>query len=245
MMTKSIEFIGTMVLTGGEDLKKQHKSIDFPCKRYCIIDNSNGSKEIEEAIDYIYAHPSPYIDEVLVQTNLFNAGFSGSINQLIKQNPEFPYWCFLCVDWHPHPGELERLATRLQDPFVALCCDDTIHGYSATVWTPELISKVGLLDENFYPAYYEDNDHSYRMNLANLSWESFYLSHFHKASSTLYSNKKFVERNRTTFPLNYEYYLKKWGGKPGMEVFKSPFKSGYSLDYWPYNPQRIVNQKWH
>lgn len=233
-----------MILTGAEDLKAQFKSIDFPVKRYCIIDNSCGNREIEKAIDHLYAYPSPYIDELVIIENAFNAGFSGSINQLIKQNPTFPYWCFFCVDWHPLPGQLKRLAERLEQPFHGLICDDTMHGYSAMVWTPELIQKVGLMDENFYPAYYEDNDHRYRMKLMGLDWQYCVLKSTHEASSTLHSSPRFIQRNRVTFPLNFEYYQKKWGGPPGKEQYNSPFNTYASVDYWPYDPTRITKQQW-
>jgi len=57
-----------------------------------------------------------------------------------------------------------------------------------------------MMDENFFPAYYEDNDHRYRMKLVGLQWEMFPLSYKHKVSSTLKSRKEFKVKNKTTLP---------------------------------------------
>ena len=59
------------------------------------------------------------------------------------------------------------------------------------VFGPGLIQNVGLMDENFFPAYYEDNDHRYRMKLAGLHWEYFPLKYSHKVSSTLKRDENF------------------------------------------------------
>jgi GT2 family glycosyltransferase len=244
-MPKPLELIGTMVLNGAADLLSQHASIDFPVKRYFIIDNSGGKyPEVTKALEKIKNEPSPYIKELVVQTNYKNVGFSGSVNQIIKQNVDKPYWFIMSVDWHPEAGQLEIAANRLEKPFDALMFDPTQNGYSSMVWTPLLIYHTGLMDENFFPAYYEDNDHRYRMALSNIDWEYLRLSFKHKVSSTLKSDQSFIEKNQYTFKENLAYYVKKWGGPPGSEKFKSPFNLGGALDYAPYDPIRIKHHQW-
>ena len=154
-MIKPIEMIGTMILNGAGDLLKQYKSIDFPVKRYFILDNSMGKDDgIREALATIQSSKHLCIEEVVVVTNFLNVGFSGSVNQIVKQNTDCPYWCILSVDWHPKPGHLKRLANRLMEPFTTILCDESQNGYSAMVFKPELLYEIGYLDENFFPAYY-------------------------------------------------------------------------------------------
>lgn len=243
-MSKPIEMIGTMVLNGAVDLYKQFISIDYPVNRYFILDNSQGNSDIANEIKEIEFEGSQYINEIKVVHNITNVGFSGSINQIIRQNTDCPYWCILSVDWHPKPGQLEKLAKRLEDPFVGILCDETQNGYSSMVFTPELLYEVGYLDENFFPAYYEDNDHRYRMKLAGLEWEYFPLKYDHIVSSTLKSNAEFQKKNQKTFAENGRYYVEKWGGLPGQEKYETPFNMELPIDYWLYDPVRSERQRW-
>lgn len=243
-MTKPIEMIGTMVLNGAFDLYKHFLSIDYPVNRYFILDNSQGDREVLEQIyDFEYEKPQ-HIKEIKVVHNVTNVGFSGSVNQIIRQNTDCPYWCILSVDWHPRPGQLKKLAKRLEDPFVGILCDESQNGYSSMVFTPELLYEVGYLDENFFPAYYEDNDHRYRMKLAELEWEYFPLKYDHKVSSTLKSNPEFQKKNQMTFAENGRYYIEKWGGLPGQEKYETPFNMDLPIDYWLYDPVRSERQRW-
>jgi hypothetical protein len=244
-MIKPIEMIGTMILNGADDLLKQYKSIDFPVKRYFILDNSMGKDDgIREALATIQSSKHPCIEEVVVVTNFLNVGFSGSVNQIIKQNTDCPYWCVLSVDWHPKPGHLKRLANRLMEPFTAILCDKSQNGYSAMVFNPELLYEIGYLDENFFPAYYEDNDHRYRMKLAGLEWEYFPLEYKHIVSATIKRDPVLMAKNQKTFKENGRYYIEKWGGLPGQEKYLTPFDMDLPLDYWLYDPTRSQRQRW-
>lgn len=243
-MTKPIEMIGTMILNGADDLLKQFASIDYPVKRYFILDNSMGrDPEVRQAIEKIKGG-SEHVQSVEVVHNRMNVGFSGSINQIIKQNTDCPYWCVLSVDWHPAPGELKKLAKRLEDPFVGILCDETQNGYSSMVFTPDLLYEVGYLDENFFPAYYEDNDHRHRMKLAGLEWEYLPLKYEHRVSSTLKNSAENRRRNQETFAENGRYYIEKWGGLPTQEKYETPFDMDLPIDYWIYDPVRSERQRW-
>jgi GT2 family glycosyltransferase len=244
-MIQPIEMIGTMILNGADDLLKQYKSIDFSVKRYFILDNSMGKDDgIREALATIQSSKHPCIEEVVVVTNFLNVGFSGSVNQIVKQNTDCPYWCVLSVDWHLKPGHLKRLANRLMEPFTTILCDESQNGYSAMVFKPELLYEIGYLDENFFPAYYEDNDHRYRMKLAGLEWEYFPLEYEHIVSATIKRDPVLMAKNQKTFKENGRYYIEKWGGMPGQEKYLTPFDMDLPLDYWLYDPTRSQRQRW-
>jgi GT2 family glycosyltransferase len=240
-----IEMIGTMVLNGADDLWNHFSSIDHPLKRYVIIDNSMGKyPAVRGVIQQIQQEKPDHINEVVILQNNLNVGFSGSVNQLVRQNTDCPYWCIFSVDWHPRPGELAKLADRLTKPFTQFLCDETMSGYSAMVFKPQLIQKVGLMDENFFPAYFEDNDHRYRMELTGVSWDYFQMAFDHKVSSTLHSNRHFESKNSVTYHNNAMYYIRKWGGLPGNEQYESPFDSEAPASYWGYDPKRSEQQRW-
>jgi hypothetical protein len=73
------------------------------------------------------------------------------------------------------PGILKRISRAVEYHlkhdkkfgigFTSLCCDGF---YSAIVLTKRLIPEVGYFDENFYPAYFEDDDYSVRVHLSTL-----------------------------------------------------------------------------
>jgi GT2 family glycosyltransferase len=242
----AIELLATAVVNGHENLKRHYLSIDHPVERYVVVNNSQRKfPEVTEVLEEIFNNPNPHVHEVVIINNRFNAGYAGAINQIIRQNFDCNYWFITNDDWHVQPGELKRLAARLELDFVGLLCEEgELNGYSAFVMSDELVSKVGLMDENFYPAYCEDNDHRYRMKLAGLSWERYPLKASHVISSTLHSNEEFEKRNQYSFRQNIAYYIEKWGGDRGVEVFQTPFNSGAPIDYFPYRSDRMYSQQW-
>jgi GT2 family glycosyltransferase len=86
------------------------------------------------------------------------------------------------------------------------------------------IERVGYFDEAFYPAYFEDNDYHHRMKLENLNATCNYGNYFfHFGSRTRQSDAKFTDYIKGRYLKNQAYYLKKWGGLPGFEKYKTPF----------------------
>ena len=88
-----------------------------------------------------------------------------------------------------------------------------------------LFDKVGEFDENFWPAYYEDNDYHYRMKLIGLDSANVEgTSYFHAGSATLGKFdliRKMMHHHN--FSKNTDYYIAKWGGLPHEEKFTRPF----------------------
>jgi hypothetical protein len=90
----------------------------------------------------------------------------------------------------------------------------------------QLTQTAGWFDQNFFPAYFEDNDMHYRMNLSGLTG----LIHtdyqvFHEVSMT----QRFDSKNPVTtgeqFEAHSAYYDKKWGGLPTDETYTTPFNN--------------------
>jgi GT2 family glycosyltransferase len=240
-----LENICTAVLRDGNKLYDHFKSIDCDVKRYFIIDNSCGQDpSVLEAIDLIQQNKPKYIKEVIVLKSTQNTGYSGALNTAIRQNVDCDYWLFTGFDWYPEPGSygsIAVLASDFQHGATLGTGDDEMCGI---LLKPSIITKVGLMDENFYPGYFEDNDYRYRQRLSGTFLEYFPLPSKHLTSSTLKSSPTFQRKNHMTFQKNLDYYVQKWGGTPGNEQYNSPFDKGYPVDYWQFNPRRIHSLWW-
>lgn len=105
--------------------------------------------------------------------------------------------------------------------------------YSCFMIRPEeYLNKVGFFDENFSPAYFEDNDSHYRINLSghvamNVGMAPIY--HY----SSMSRLKPITNVTHDGFVKNREYYVSKWGGTPGQETFKTPYNDPENpVSYW-------------
>ncbi len=94
--------------------------------------------------------------------------------------------------------------------------------FSCFMITPRTIELVGTFDENFDPAWHEDNDYHLRLCELGYTEQKFKIPYIHRGNT---STKKL------TRPLNsmkgQQYYVRKWGSytrnaKEG-ELFKTPY----------------------
>lgn len=96
--------------------------------------------------------------------------------------------------------------------------------YSCFLVRPRtFVESFGFFDENFTPAYFEDNDMAYRVRIAGGSQIKLLdAKMYHSGSVTQnWGGKSFV--TSPMFEKNREYYNNKWGGWPGEEKFITPF----------------------
>jgi GT2 family glycosyltransferase len=84
--------------------------------------------------------------------------------------------------------------------------------------------KVGYFDGDIYPAYFEDNDYHYRINLKGLkAYKNLCNVYWHYGSRTLKTDPDVAEWLRYCYVLNKKYYFDKWGGEPGNETYTIAF----------------------
>lgn len=93
-------------------------------------------------------------------------------------------------------------------------------------WTEDYLPDgwFGQFDENFTPAYFEDNDMAYRIKLNKKGRAVCALDAgmYHAGSVT----QNWGGQQVVTGPMflkNQQYYVNKWGGTPGNEIFLTPF----------------------
>ena len=181
---------------------------DFPFTKIYIIDN--GNQGIREKI----SHPN-----IIVIESKDNLGVASSWNMLcdiIFQNNEYAVILNDDVYLGRKDWELDNMLTNYKHDFYV-----TMQDWCAFILPKKTFDKVGKFDENFYPAYYEDNDYHQRMKLKGLNYFKIpFLNPFlYQSSQTIDKApelREFIQKNK-------EYYIKKWGGEPSKEKFKKPF----------------------
>lgn len=90
------------------------------------------------------------------------------------------------------------------------------------------LDRVGKFDENFIPAYFEDNDMHRRINLLGCKAGCTASSPYYHFASQTEKTQEFHQM----FESNRNYYIRKWGGIPGQETFTTPFNSEMTPKEW-------------
>lgn len=224
-----IPVLGIPILTKPELLWKMLATIDVTVGEIVVIDNGDCIHEVPDGTPP-FTHVWPG----------YNMGVAASWNHVIKMRPRATWWMTCGFDLEYAPGDLQRLIDHMENEGgVAL-----LQGFSAFALDRDAVRKVGLFDENFVPAYFEDNDFDYRCRLAGVPFTGLPAGMSHKISSTLRSSDHYQAQNTYTFPLNREYFRQKWGGGPYREVFTTPFDGGGSIKDWVLSIDRLADQSW-
>lgn len=96
------------------------------------------------------------------------------------------------------------------------------HGFGSFLLPAKTFHGIGGFDEKFIRAYYEDSDYFYRMKIHGLSIahrQFLIVKELEKGSSSSRKNSQLSAYSST----NEIRYIEKWGGKPHIEKFKTPF----------------------
>lgn len=105
--------------------------------------------------------------------------------------------------------------------------------FSAFMISRMTVERVGEFDEGFYPAYFEDNDFHYRINLAGLKAVTYPPAMFyHYGSGTSNENKISEAMRGVQFERNHAYFREKWGGDSTNETFRKPFNDESKTIKW-------------
>jgi GT2 family glycosyltransferase len=197
-MKASIPVLIIPVLNRFDLLENVLNSIDYKIDNILIIDNSNSYKTTKENV-HVLNMPS-------------NLGVAGSWNLGIKCFPHAPYWLIGSNDTAWIPGGLQKIQTTSSENKLIL---------SQQLWNTfsigsNIIKKIGLFDENYYPAYHEDTDYVERIRLNNMQENLIYSNikmNSLGSSVTMHSNPSFFEKNKITGEDNRQYYINKIYGE--------------------------------
>ena len=189
------------VLNRYDLLQRMLSSIDYPVNHLLVIDN--GASMVLEDIEVDVPDCVEFTTYLPMPANL---GVAASWNLGIKSFPYDNRWFFASNDVVFKPGALERLCEARTDEITLSKMFPHWHAFSVGY---EAVRRLGLFDEAFFPAYFEDNDYNTRANRFGVPIRKLDIPADHDNSSTLKSDPVFQALNGDTFARNQAYYQAK------------------------------------
>jgi GT2 family glycosyltransferase len=186
-----------------------------PNAELIVIDNGN-----QEGIKNLLLDN---ISNFTLCSNSKNIGVSGSWNSIcLNAFYLLKYDCVLIINDDIVLGKAENeiniLAEKAitNDVFMTQCGT-----WCVFMLTKKIFEKIGYFDESIFPAYFEDNDYSYRLKLNEVPQIS-----TNELCPIIYRNSMTIAKDNSlnvNFEKNKRYYIEKWGGEPRKETFTKPF----------------------
>lgn len=199
-------------------------------KAELVIVVDNGDQDLRHIISQDYDNVSVYIHS-------YNMGVAASWNLGILDMLDQVDGVFILNDdirWQPSIEDLGKFLTEQEEALYKSS------RHWCNVYIPaKVYEKIGLFDENFFPAYFEDNDYSYRAKLLNIPIKK---SKF--LDPTIYRNSSTIAKDpgiNKSFEQLKQYYIEKWGGEPGHEIYSYP-ENG-DLNGWAISKELFEKMK--
>lgn len=189
-----IENLIVPVLNRYDLLQRMLDSVDVLVEHLLVIDNGTGA-------DLTF---SDKFDKVTVLDMPANFGVSGSWNLGIKSFPHAKRWFIISNDVQFGSGALEKLAEARRDE-ITLTAD--FPHWQAFVLGDKAVNDIGLFDESFFPAYFEDNDYTRRAEFVGVNIRRLDIDVSHENSSTIKAG--YQDKNAKTYAANDRYFERK------------------------------------
>jgi hypothetical protein len=232
-------FYGIPILNRLDLLARATAAIDYPCDLVVVNNNVRDEgfcvalRQFVLECGYGLIEPGRNLGVAASWNLLLRVAFDRGYDQaLIGSNDTFL-----------NPGSLACVATLSPCEDVALW---HLCGFDCFLVQRRTVDRVGWFDENFYPAYKEDQDYTYRCRLAGLDSQPVSgASAQTVGSATLNSVPGYRAANTHTYDQNVKYYVNKWGGDSGQEQFTAPFnRPELPLSWWPVSPLNQSQWDW-
>ena len=206
-VNRRIKFVIPVIMEDITD--KCLEKYDLDWKDLILIDNSKEGfcKKYEGKGAAIYYHPE-------------NAGVSKSWNYGVKSDADY-LWVLSSslVFKHGFSELIEKM--EYANDFGLL----TNQAWHCLCLGRKTMDMIGLFDEKFYPGYFEDNDYLRRMKLAKIhdlgEYQMPKVELDVECQGTALAMK--AGKVEVDFATLLAYYVEKWGGNPGQEIFDLPF----------------------
>jgi len=201
-------------LTRHDLLGRMLESWDEPTGHLLVVDNSGRGVEVPDG---------PW-ERVTVLPMPSNLGVAASWNLGIRCFPEVPFWMFCSDDVTWLSGSLGELAALSGSGWVTLCRTS----WAAFTVGCEVVDKVGLFDERFYPAYYEDDDYLWRCEQMSVEVRQGDVARDHEPAQTLNTPGARFDRSRSEVA-NRELLVQK----------QASYDAG-----WGWDRRRVLKGRW-
>ena len=171
-------------------------SIDYPVNHLLIIDNGGGIESLDKP---------DMVDKLTVWSMPANFGVAASWNLGIKAFRNDDVFFFASNDMMFEPGALKALGDATRDAVTLSMHMPHFQTFAVGV---DVVARVGLFDESFFPAYCEDIDYLWRCERAGVTVNRAFIPTKHDNSSTMHFDLNYHSANKVTFPQNTE--LLRW-----------------------------------
>lgn len=203
---------------------------------FVILDNSAGGFTA-----YCQDHDITFGDDVIVLTPAENMGVAGGWNYLLTQVKDNAPSALAIVVNDDIAFEENTIGALIDaanqdmvqsDAYALIYCAggiDAPNAFSLFMVHPEtFFTAVGRFDETIWPAYFDDNDMHYRMKQKGYDLtrvESCNANHGEGSATIKSYTDEEMQTHHHQFRRNQEYFMRKWGGLPGSEVYTEPFNN--------------------
>jgi GT2 family glycosyltransferase len=187
-------------LTRHDLLVQMLASIDYPVGFLLIVNN----------------HPNEFfvgtdaIPDCVADYQVFNMpgnlGCAGSWNLGIKLQPFAPYWFVASDDVVFATGALEKFAGECSPD--RLTISEQWPHYQFFSVGENVVERVGLFDENLYPANFEDDDYQRRCEVSGVEIHRANVGHSHVKQGTVHA-PEWAASNAQTYNANELYFVRK------------------------------------
>ena len=204
-MQEPIPTLIVPTLNGHKRLAKLIDSIDYPVNDLIIIDNGHSQRA---AFELAHIYDNPHVFQVHTVRLPSNLGVAASWNLGIKLTPRSEYWFVVNDDVEFPPGAMAQFAAEAE-AHGGVCLSSDSSRWCAFTIGQKVVETVGLFDEAFYPAYYEDVDYTRRIEsiLGSDVISSPGVEVLHSGSATISGG--YMVQNGRTFDANRLVYENK------------------------------------
>lgn len=214
-----------------------------------IVDNSQAMRSVSEswnkACDVLFEDSNtPYVwisnDDVIFPPYLPDA-----LVDLMEKDKDIAFLSPTNIQSEPEEIRREKLALPVLQRLHRAKVPNP--DFSCFVIRRETWEEVGRFDENFYPAFFEDNDYHARIVLSGLHAYRVSLPYLHIGSLTQNRDKNNPVCSPKQFCANRDYFIRKWGHEPVSEeeemkkvYYPHPFNGdALPLSFWP-DPRQVA-----
>ena len=150
-----------------------------------------------------------------------NLGVSASWNMLIDYADKINATHVLVLNDDIYLGRTEHEVKMIIKNNPSADFINSFQNWCSFILKIDMWKKVGKFDEEFYPAYFEDNSFDYKMTLVNAekAWTSFLDPIVYRNSMTIAKDPTLNQR----FAQNRQTYIDMWGGIPTQEKYKTKY----------------------
>jgi len=181
-------------------------TVDGGVERLVVLDNSGRGVDIPDG-------PWDQADVFAMPANL---GVAASWNLAIKMGHKHD-WVMICSDDVTWPADaMEQLAGKSAEN--RLVVSSTWPHWCAFTIGMEVVHKVGLFDEGYYPAYYEDTEYERRLKQANIELTIGPAVKHDNASTLKTPGAGYGTKNNVSFNANRKLYQS--GDRHGFDPFR-------------------------